>query len=346
MKIALYLTLIISIVLPGQGLACSAFGTYLDDQFVVAKNFDWIHGDGFVVKNEAGRQRLSFANPNKKSWTSKYQSLSFTTLGPGFPVSGMNEKGLVIESLVNLEQPVKQSRSSQTLISLEWAQYHLDRSASVKEVITATRKKGFGQMLIPLHFFVCDSSGDCAIFEGQGRTVSILRPEDKHKKLLANRQYKTDLAGPSVLLSAGAALNRMLGNHSSVRFNTIRDRLEADQIKAEKDIFETLQDARVVGLNRWQIIWNTAQKTATIKSGSKIRRFSFDGLDFSCQGDVQVMKIGKSKFRSYKKRDLKGVQSRIVDVMKYRVGVVDRSLAKAISAHTLKGQCQSLAQRK
>ncbi|MBI5544554.1 MAG: hypothetical protein HY901_11735, partial [Deltaproteobacteria bacterium] len=102
--VAVLVILFVDIGGPAQCRACTAFLASTPEGHLVAKGFDWITGEGWIVWNERGRTRsLLFADGSPQdTWTSRYASLTLTTVGPGFPVSGMNEAGLAIEALVDL----------------------------------------------------------------------------------------------------------------------------------------------------------------------------------------------------------------------------------------------------
>ncbi len=84
---------------------------------------------------------------------------------PGFPMSGMNEKGLVIQATI-LKDQVQVTGSG--LVSTQWLQYQLDMSASVDEVIASavTAKDPvvcLGTGKYNTQFEVCDTT-QCARF--------------------------------------------------------------------------------------------------------------------------------------------------------------------------------------
>ncbi len=103
---------------------------------------------------------------NATEWTSRYWSLSQTMFGAGFPMSGVNERGLTIQSTIlrNRPYPTPPARAV-VLQRSQWSQYHLDTSASLAEVIS---KSVTGEHPVIPHgtinaqFQVCDPK-DCAV---------------------------------------------------------------------------------------------------------------------------------------------------------------------------------------
>ena len=61
----------------GVADACSVFrGRNIQNNIVIAKNFDWFNGKGIIVINPKGKKRVSLNS--KKTWESKFKSFSFT----------------------------------------------------------------------------------------------------------------------------------------------------------------------------------------------------------------------------------------------------------------------------
>ena len=115
------------------------------------------------------------------------------TAVPGLPVSGMNEKGIVVEALLDLSSKVQ--KNDNDLISLEWSQYILDNFSNLEDILSFTASHGFNQILIPLHFFVCEKSGKCAVFEnrpGYEKQVKITTGENLKIPVLANNDWEDD----------------------------------------------------------------------------------------------------------------------------------------------------------
>ena len=90
--------LLISIFIYQISIACSAF-YYNGENKILAKNFDWGFGQGYLIKNIRGQQKYSygFRGNNVAGWISKFGSITFNQNGKEFPYGGINEKGLVVE---------------------------------------------------------------------------------------------------------------------------------------------------------------------------------------------------------------------------------------------------------
>ncbi|MGZ3711725.1 MAG: hypothetical protein ACXVBE_08215 [Bdellovibrionota bacterium] len=125
--------------------------------------------DGAVTANPKNVQKTAelFGKEGPTlSWTSRYGSVSKTMHGLEFPMSGMNERGLMIQATVLSNEKFPQvPKGGFGLFSLQWIQYQLDTSSSLAEVIG--KSVTLDTPVIPqggtdLQFQVCDLS-DCAV---------------------------------------------------------------------------------------------------------------------------------------------------------------------------------------
>jgi penicillin V acylase-like amidase (Ntn superfamily) len=173
--------------------ACTTFCARAESGPLLAKSFDWGTGAGFVVANERGRVRTRLIpGGSNASWTSRFASLSFSTIGPGFPISGMNEAGLTVEALVDLSVTASTQPDPQRLTGLELIQYALDRFDTVSAFASFAEQQGVSQLAVPLHFFTCDATGACAAIESRDGRVHATLGDELHARVLANRPYGVD----------------------------------------------------------------------------------------------------------------------------------------------------------
>ncbi len=90
------------VVLPATqtARACTAF---LQEDLLAGKNYDWHLDHGLLIVNKRGiAKRALLLNPAEKAaeWVSKYGSVTFNQYGREMPNGGMNEAGLVVETLM------------------------------------------------------------------------------------------------------------------------------------------------------------------------------------------------------------------------------------------------------
>jgi len=155
--------------------------------------------------SEEFAQSQNIENQDIFSWTSKYASVSTimsgihtgnepTTIKPytGFEqatADGMNEKGLVVNALAEVDVDYGSPISSEKLLSsLRWGQYVLDCFASVKDAVKALASPEYRVINqgIPdssekqgkFHLCLSDSLGDSAIIEYENGNPRIYMSPD------------------------------------------------------------------------------------------------------------------------------------------------------------------------
>jgi hypothetical protein len=219
-----------SALLANEGLACSAFSVKTKSGRVVGKTHEWFEKDGMVVLNQRNIQKRSLdvffdffsllQNREKRkpglTWVSRFASLTFNQYGKEMPIGGVNEKGLVIESLnypaEATDLPRKDKRAA--LNELEWIQYNLDLYSSVDEVWSDLEKVRVTPLAAYLHYLICDRK-QCAVIEfKKGVSVSEKLPLDA---VLTNDYYETCKANVSLFEGFGG--NRKLLEASEGDFN-------------------------------------------------------------------------------------------------------------------------------
>lgn len=342
--IAITLLYVLTLTLSSSADACSVFAKMNgQDDFVVGKNFDWIPGRGFLIKNPKGMQRSSFY-PGKMEWVSKYSSISFTTLGPGFPISSMNQRGLVIETLVDLDGEITQ-KPRNNLVSLEWAQYVLDSFSTIKEVKEFAKKNPFDQVLEPVHFFICDQRSACAVFESTLEDVRIVDGADLAEKVLANRKWSNDYPMSwkqifsSNYFSSYKRFHRLAKESASVNRSTVLQ------------IFNVLDKSKITPIVQWQIVWKPIQRHVNWRTFSKSFPGNLHRMEFpehmKCSLGVTYQDLNDpQKTRIYSEEDATYVGKQVRKMMIWRGKKVDSVLANKIAAHTLQSKCLEAEQEK
>ncbi len=155
-----------SVEVPGRGEYAAAW------RAVTAESFDWYVGDGYGVVLPRGRQAAAFseggaAAASPARWVSRFGSLAFTPVGPGFTVNGVNEAGLSV-MVMQADAAVAGTSGGVALPAmseLEWPQYILDTSETVAEALARSAQVRVAPLFSPLQYLVCDVGGACAVFE-------------------------------------------------------------------------------------------------------------------------------------------------------------------------------------
>jgi choloylglycine hydrolase len=163
--------------------ACTrALRAFSDGAVIVARSMDWVedpHSELWCFPR--GMKRTGNAGQRSFAWTSRYGSVGVSFYGVA-TVDGMNEKGLVANILYLAESDYGRSVAGRPDMSIAgWAQYVLDRHATVAEAVADLEKEPF-TVIAPVlpngepgvgHLAISDPSGDSAILEYVGGTLRI-----------------------------------------------------------------------------------------------------------------------------------------------------------------------------
>jgi len=153
-----------------------------DGTVITGRNMDWkedMASDLWVLP--AGMARDGAAGAGSIAWVSRFGSLVVSAYDNGTS-DGLNEKGLAVNLLYLAESEYGTPDGSRPLLSNGvWAQYVLDNFASVAEAVAALGQEPF-QIVSPalpngakatLHLSISDATGDSAILEYLGGTLTI-----------------------------------------------------------------------------------------------------------------------------------------------------------------------------
>ena len=285
--------------------ACTTFVLQKGERIVYGRNFDWFLSDGMVVinKKNVSKKGLLSSSQGALTWVSKYGSISFNQYGKDLPMDGMNEKGLVVAQmwLETTEWEPPDSRLSIT--PLEWIQYQLDNSASVKEVIKSHAKIRIdGTNSAPLHFLVCDKYGGAVVIEFlEGKAVY-----HKKKKLpfvtLTNSTYSTSLKFYAANETEKANMTQRVSGNSLERFDIaahmLNDYKQQSAVPIEKYAFAILS-AVAQGHTQWSIVYDINNLQVYFKTQKKpaIKTVILKDFNLNCDTpsrtiDIDAQEVG------------------------------------------------------
>ena len=161
------LGILMSLIATNVTHSCTTFVLKDSNDLVYGRNFDWDIGCGFIVINKRAIEKQAFVQPPNKPavWVSKFGSITFNQIGVDAPMCGMNEKGLVIAQMGLFESRFADHDDRPVIGELEWIQYQLDTSATLKEVIENNMNVRISPVAVPVHYMICDSLGNIAVIE-------------------------------------------------------------------------------------------------------------------------------------------------------------------------------------
>ena len=159
--------LVVSLASGPAAVACTTFVLHDGQELVVGKNYDFCTDNGRVMTNQRGvsKHALLMGPGIPARWVSRYGSITFNQVGKEYPIGGMNEAGLVVETMSVEAASFPAPDDRPALSELQWVQYQLDNCATVGEVMAtnaAIRIERPGQ---PVHFLVADRQGSVATVE-------------------------------------------------------------------------------------------------------------------------------------------------------------------------------------
>ncbi len=301
--------ILLSFLISTMGFCCSTFQLKSDQGPLIGKSFDWDKGHGFVVVN---RRHLSKTAVNifpdeKKSavWPekqgSKYGSITYNQHGIEFPLSGMNEKGLVVEILWLDESIVSEIDDRASINELQWIQYQLDNFATVSEMLTPIE----GEKVMPfdkirlrnvsakVHYMVCDAVGECATIEFlNGKTV-VHSGKTLPYKNLTNDTYQNSLNYLKNFVGFGGEKEINLKSMESLdRFSRVASLSKS--ANSVPGVFKILDSVKATGVPH-SSVWNLAYEAANGKAHFRtteltdIRTIDLKSLDFSCKNEPLML---------------------------------------------------------
>ncbi|MBN8709575.1 MAG: hydrolase [Verrucomicrobia bacterium 61-8] len=205
--------------------ACTRAVLKLDDGTVLTgRSMDWMDD----IQNNLwafprGMKRDGAAGAGSIKWESKYGSV-ITTIYEIATVDGINEKGLVANTLYLAESDYGAVGDKPAMCISMWAQYVLDNYASVAEAVAALEKEPFRIIAPKLpdgspatgHLALTDPSGDSAIFEyidgklviHHGPQYTVMTNSPEYSQQLAIEKYWSGVGGTNFLPGTARASDR------------------------------------------------------------------------------------------------------------------------------------------
>ncbi len=263
---------------------CSSFSLADKDEVLLAKNFDWHFGGGYLIKNPSGlaRRALPLFGGEPARWTSVHGSLTFTQYGAGLPYGGINQRGLAIEMLW-LDETVYPTAAPTTIGELEWIQYQLDTHATVAEVVASLEAFSIRPVGGKIHYMLADPSGDRALVEFVDGAARVTRGDDRPVVCTNDTQRLSQLAFDKLRTTA------LKGNSSRVRYARLRRDLDAlDGPPSVARAFLALDGVAERGgryRTQWSAVYEPRGRRVHVKPDKAKRVFTIDAaaLDYGPQ---------------------------------------------------------------
>lgn len=200
MRRILGLLLFVVLLYSVPATACTTFAVRdgSGDVSFVGKSYDWETQAGLLIANRTGIEKESLVFPpsgkdcnypsplptKAKTWTSQYYSITVNQYGRDLPNGGMNNKGLVVETMEMDPGSNKACQAvytpegaSQAINGIQLVQYILDRFDSVDAFVRSVPDFAVVPSTVYLHYMICDAS-ECAVAEIKNNKLVITTERD------------------------------------------------------------------------------------------------------------------------------------------------------------------------
>jgi choloylglycine hydrolase len=234
-------------------MCCTGFVFKYNGKLYLCANLDMQAMQGYLILNKRNIEKFSFfANPpNILKWTSKYGSVTFTTIGKDFPFGGMNEKGLTVAIMTTSPMVYPKSDNRYEINESQWVQYILDNFSSTNEVINSDSLVRINRFFDNWHYLICDKNGDIAIIEFKDGVRKVFSGSDIKIPVLENSFYEESL----IDLKNNKSRNRLLGRFSKASYlleNLDYSKINTDEPKSMFPILDILSQS----ITRWQMVYD------------------------------------------------------------------------------------------
>ncbi|MCK5376628.1 MAG: linear amide C-N hydrolase [Acidobacteria bacterium] len=278
---------------PHVGGACSAFLIGADGASLMAKNYDWHLGNGLLMINNSGVEKVSMVAEGQTpvEWVSKFGSLTFNQYGRELPNGGMNEAGLAMEVMWLEATSYPPPGDLPSIGVLQWVQYCLDRFETVEEVAASASALAVDG-IANLHYLACDARSRCAVIEFLEGEASIRSGRSLPVPALTNNTYSSSLAFLNGALGYGGEVLSTEGQGSLQRFARVATAVNRSRAHRPEDplaaALATLADVTQTGRGgtKWSIVYDLGNRVVHFRTSSnpKLRTIRLEGLELDCPG--------------------------------------------------------------
>lgn len=192
---------------------------------IVGRSMDWTEqmNSNFYLFPR-GMSKAGGIGNNVLEWKSKYGSV-ITSIYEGGTADGMNEKGLVVNTLFLAESIYPEVSVEKPIVYVSaWAQYVLDNYKTVTEAVEDLKQETFivravvapNGILGTVHLALSDPSGDSAILEyidgkltiHHGRQYQVMTNSPVYDEQLAIAKYWKEIGSVNLLPGTNRAADR------------------------------------------------------------------------------------------------------------------------------------------
>jgi penicillin V acylase-like amidase (Ntn superfamily) len=282
-------SLAVAVLVTTPVFSCTTVCVLEKDKAIVAYNYDFYSPEGLVLVNKRGMRKVSFIRAQGATWVATYGSVTFNQFGRDNPMTGINEKGLMVSQMWLDETRYPPADTRPVIGNLEWIQYNLDRHGSVAEVL-ADAEAVRPMSRAPIHYLVADAAGDAAALEFLDGKLVVHRGAAMPVRALTNSTYSDSVAAFERAKAKGEMPKSVSSLDRFVRAAMLADGGNADPIARG---FEILASVAQPDSTRWSIVYDLSAGEVHFRTeGNRaIRRVALAGFDFSCGTPVKMLDV-------------------------------------------------------
>lgn len=275
-----------------SGFACTTLCLVEKGRALVGYNYDAWASEALVLVNKRGTSKKGRVKESA-SWTARYGSVTFNQFGRDEPSSGVNEKGLMVSQMWGDGTRYPPADHRPIIGPLRWIQYHLDKHASVAEVVANAQAVRLTSQF-PVHYLFADASGDTAVIEFLNGKLVVYHGETLPVRALANSTYTDSIAA----FEAAKRTGEIPTSQSSLdRFVRGAMLVSGDGDPIARGFAALAAVASTasprVGTTRWSIVYDLAASVVYFRTDTNetIRRFTVQSFDFSCRTPMKMLDV-------------------------------------------------------
>ncbi len=299
--------LIFTVLIITDSNACVTFVLKNSKSLVFGWNYEFDAGSGFLITNKSGLLKTSFVMQNEIpiTWISKYGSITFNQWGKEFPSGGINEKGLVVVQTMYIKTKYPDPDTRPAISELQWIQFHLDNFSTVQEVIEYDKDLRVTNNSVPLHYMICDKTGNVAVIEFINGKMTCHSGNELLFPVLANDSYEDSLIELRKYKGFGGKLDIPLNSTGPKSGNFI---IASDNVKKYDNIeniinysFRTLSISSEPIRTQWTVVFDLNDLDIHFKSlGNKnIKIITLKNFDFDCSSPTKMLDISNDSAENF-----------------------------------------------
>jgi hypothetical protein len=276
-----------------DAMGCSGFVFKKHGKLYLCASVDQAALHGYIIVNPRNTTKTSFWADNEKliKWTSKYGSVTFSTIGREFPTGGMNEEGLSVAIMTtpSMEYPAKDDRFA--INESQWIQYILDNYSSTDQILQSDSLIRVNRFFDNWHYMISDKNGETIIIEFKNGKMNAYKDSLLPFPVLENNLYEN-----SIQKYKRDKSNFQLSSRFS-KLAYIMENMDSTSYNEPKQMFPILDNVSQES-TKWQIVYDiqnrqiyfrantyrylTAKGSKNYEGGTTgIRSINFKDIDFT-----------------------------------------------------------------